>query len=115
MWQWDSLFWQIRWSKIDGDFLCRKGKTGCVESRLHPLPAFGNGLIRQADDLHAHLARRDHDLNFDRHTLYSLKSYRVDPRNHTRPRMITGAFTTALRVRPFQMQPCTSQWRKQEQ
>lgn len=65
---------------------CRQRQTGGVERGLHPLPAFRHRLVRQADDLDADLSGCDHHLHLDRHTLYSLKCNRIDPRHHGLPR-----------------------------
>lgn len=85
-----------------------------MEGGLHPLPALCDGLIRQADDLHADLARRDHDLNLDRHTLYALKCHRIDARNHESPHMRTFENSHKASSCPS-LQPCTDANAKQEQ
>ncbi len=76
-----------------------------MKSSLHALPAFGHGLVRQADDLHADLARRDHDLDIDRDALNALKCDRSDSRDHRPP---------PLRCRPLE-KTCTEAGVKQEQ
>ena len=52
---------------------------------LNPLPALGNSLVRQADDVHQHLAGRDHYLHFDGYAFNPLKRHRTDARYHPLP------------------------------
>ena len=56
-----------------------------MERGLHPLAALGDRLVRQADDVHADLARSDHDLDVDRHGLDALERNRAHARNHAAP------------------------------
>jgi hypothetical protein len=44
-----------------------------VQGGLNALPALGHRLVRQANDMHVHLAGPDHDLHFDRNALYALE------------------------------------------
>ena len=59
---------QVCGREVDGDPLGRQRKAHGSQRGLHPLPAFGHGLVRQADHgearhpcgelaLHLHLAR----------------------------------------------------------
>ncbi|MNE42759.1 hypothetical protein D3C80_1369070 [compost metagenome] len=69
---------QIRRREINGNLFRRHGEAGRVECGLHPLAAFCNRLIRQANDMHAHLARADHDLYVDGNTFYALECNGTD-------------------------------------
>ena len=100
-----AFFGQIRRGQIDGDFLGGHRQAGGMKRRLNPLAAFGDGLVSQANDLHAGLARRDHHLHIDRNRLNALKCNRTHPRNHlAHPRISTepvenpGKFTRMRRV-----------------
>ncbi len=72
------FFRQVSRRQIDRHPLGWHGQAGSVEGRLHPLPAFRHSLVRQADDGHAHLARRHHHLHVDRHSLYALERHRAN-------------------------------------
>ncbi len=76
---------QVRRGEIDRDLLGRHGEAGGVQGCLHPLAAFGHCLVRQPDDMHAELARADHDLHIDRNAFNALKCYRSDTRDHSDP------------------------------
>jgi len=73
---------QVSRRQIDGHPLRRQRQAGGVEGGLHALAAFGNRLVRQADDLHPDLSGSDHDLDLDRHTFDTLKCNRTDTRDH---------------------------------
>ena len=79
------FFRQVGRCQINRHPLGRHGKARGVQCRLHTLPAFCHGFVRQADNGHAHLARRDHHLHVDRHSLYALKSNCSNPRDHVPP------------------------------
>ncbi|MCY1241352.1 hypothetical protein D9M72_542480 [compost metagenome] len=81
---------------------------------LHPLAAFGDGLVWQPDDLHANPPGRDHHLNVDRHAFYSLECNRTDTRNHDRLFQRDGP---PCRRNPFGCsgKSCTEHVQKQEQ
>jgi hypothetical protein len=64
---------QVGRGQVDGHLLGRQREPGGVQGGLHPLAALGHGLVRQSDDVHVHLARRDHDLNVNRHRFDTLK------------------------------------------
>lgn len=85
-----------------------------MQGGLHPLAAFGHRLIGQADNLDAHLSRRDHDLHLDGHTLYALKCNRIDPCHHGLPPQ-TGRVTRAsCPITATRKQRATGQRIKQE-
>ena len=81
---------QVRRCEIDRHLARRHRQSGGVKGRLHPLAAFGDRLVRQADDLHADLAGRDHHLHIDRHGLDALECNRTDPRNHAAPEAVAA-------------------------
>ena len=81
----DFFLGKIGGGEIDRDALGRQRQPAGMQRRLHPLPAFGDRLVRQADDLHADLSGRDHHLHFDGNAFDPLKGQRIDARNHVSP------------------------------
>ncbi len=79
------LLGQVGRCEVYRDFLGRERKSGGMQRRLYPLPAFGNGLVWQTDDIDADPARRHHHLHFNRHALDTLKSNRTNSCNHGPP------------------------------
>lgn len=53
-----------------------------MQCRVNALSTFGNGLVRNPNDLGHDPPGRDHDLNFDRNTLNALKCNRADACDH---------------------------------
>lgn len=56
-----------------------------MQGGLHPLAAFGDRLVRQADNLDTDLSGCNHHLHLDWHALYALKRNRIDPCHHGLP------------------------------
>ncbi|GGA57617.1 hypothetical protein GCM10011385_08860 [Nitratireductor aestuarii] len=56
-----------------------------MERCLHPFPAFSDGLVTQANDLHPHFARGDHDLYIDGYRFDAIERNSADMRNHRTP------------------------------
>src|SRR3546814_4096270 len=78
--------------QVDRDLFRWKRQAGSMQGRLHPFPALGNGLVRQADTVHFNLAGADHDLNFDRQAFYALECNRTDSCHHaTAPNLMSAA------------------------
>ncbi len=77
-----ALLREIGGGEIDDDALRRQRQTGGMERAAHPLAAFADRLVRQADDLEHRLARRDLHLDIDRDGFDALKRDRRDVRDH---------------------------------
>lgn len=77
-----ALLGQVGRRQVHRHLLRRHRQAGGMQCGLHPFSALGHGLVRQPDDLHADLARRDHHLDIDRHGLDALESHRANPRHH---------------------------------
>ena len=77
-----ALLGQVRRRKVDCDALGRQRQAGGDQCRTHPLAAFADRLVRQADDGEGDLAGADLHLHVDRLRLYALERDRGDPRDH---------------------------------